>query len=157
MRTKGLSSVLSIILVVVLIITIISNVVDLVQYYLTLGKTFDHIKILYHIYALAFIIKSILFSMILLFTLKLMENVDQGFYFSDKNYKLIIRIAASLVFYNIPYILTGLIVYEPKYVDILSINGMNRNLILLMGIAMLSFASIYRSSQNIKEENDLTI
>lgn len=157
MRTKGFSLALSIIIVAVFILTIISNISDIVHYYLTLGKSFDHINMLYHVYVLVFIIKSLLFSVILLFTLKLMYNVDRGFYFSDKNYKLIIKIAASLVFYNIPYILTGFIVDEPKYVDILSIDGMNRNLILLMGIAMLSFANIYRSSQRIKEENDLTI
>lgn len=129
----------------------------LVHYYALFETPFTHIEMKYHLYALIYVLQFVIFIVVGVLTLKLFFKVYKDFNFSETCYDIIIGIAMGLFIYGTLPSFRPLISIKDSYADVLNTSDLSHSLIIIIGIAILVLGIVYKKSQKIKEEQDLTI
>lgn len=157
MKIKTIEKGMQILLGLIMLLSIASSIKALIKYNALFDTTLMHAGINYQIYALIYIIQTILLCVTVVLAIKLINNTHKNMSFSDSNYYIIISIGISLFIYGtLPNIIKMLNIGK-KYSTELSSESMKYTLIIVLGGIITILSTIYSKSQKIKEENDFTI
>lgn len=130
-----------------------------IKNFLKYSQLFDdgiwHASISYQLYALVYVIQVILALVVFIFVYQIFSkvNVNTKFKFSDK---MLYTSMCILIFVSLQFLIDFLHV-DQAIVSVLDIGNLTATLLVVINLLLLSFTTIYRKSQEIKEENDLTI
>lgn len=134
-----------------------------IKNFLKYSQLFDdgiwHASISYQLYALVYVIQVILALVVFIFVYQIFSkvNVNTKFKFSDKIHdKTLYTSMCILIFVSLQFLIDFLHV-DQAIVSVLDIGNLTATLLVVINLLLLSFTTIYRKSQEIKEENDLTI
>lgn len=143
---------------VILILFLMSAIKSFIAYNGMFEHSIFDASLKYQGYALIYIIQFIIFSVVLLLTIKLIKSFNGKLRFSRDNEMLLYIIAMCILIYCTTYSVLELFVkIESEYYQVLNSHDMTNTLLLVVGGFMVTIAIVYGKSLDIKEENDLTI
>lgn len=143
------------ILVVLIILFVSLSIKNFLKYSQLFDDGIWHASISYQLYALVYVIQVILALVVFIFVYQIFSkvNVNTKFKFSDK---MLYTSMCILIFVSLHFLIDFLHV-DQAIVSVLDIGNLTATLLVVINLLLLSFTTIYRKSQEIKEENDLTI
>ncbi|MFU0761774.1 DUF2975 domain-containing protein [Staphylococcus pasteuri] len=157
MNIKTIEKGMQILLGFIMLLSIAISIKALFKYNNLFDTTLLHAGINYQIYALIYIIQTILLCVIIALAIKLINNTHKNMIFTDNNYYIIISIGVLLFIYGILPKFYNLLNIGEKYSSKLNSESMSYTLIIVLGGIITILSTIYSKSQKIKEENDFTI
>ncbi|HEC2212954.1 TPA: hypothetical protein R1943_002164 [Staphylococcus delphini] len=146
-------------LVVLIILFVSLSIKNFLKYSQLFDDGIWHASISYQLYALVYVIQVILALVVFIFVYQIFSkvNVNTKFKFSDKIHdKMLYTSMCILIFVSLQFLIDFLHV-DQAIVSVLDIGNLTATLLVVINLLLLSFTTIYRKSQEIKEENDLTI
>ncbi len=145
--------------VILIVLFVLLSIKNLFKYSQLLDDGIWHASISYQLYALVYVLQVILALVVFTFVYQIFSkvNVNTKFRFSDKIHdKTLYTSMCILIFVSLHFLIDFLHV-DQAIVSVLDIGNLTATLLVVINLLLLSFTTIYRRSQEIKEENDLTI